>query len=143
VRHHHERYDGRGYPDGLAGDTIPLESRIIFVADAFEAMTSDRPYRKAPGPQHALGELRRHAGTQFDPDPRATVGSMRSEYCSRRVRTQRFATGGSTRHPPAGPNTSESTQRTRCSSTSKANDPRRSCDAAATALQSAVADARP
>jgi HD-GYP domain-containing protein (c-di-GMP phosphodiesterase class II) len=48
VRHRHERYDGRGYPDGLAGETIPLEWRIIFVADAFEAMSSDRPYRKAP-----------------------------------------------------------------------------------------------
>jgi putative nucleotidyltransferase with HDIG domain len=68
VRHHHERYDGRGYPDGLAGDGIPLESRIILVADAFEAMTSDRPYRKAPGAEFAVGELRRHAGTQFDPE---------------------------------------------------------------------------
>jgi diguanylate cyclase (GGDEF)-like protein len=67
VRHHHERYDGGGYPDGLAGDEIPLESRVILVADAFEAMTSDRPYRKAPGLDFALGELRRHAGTQFDP----------------------------------------------------------------------------
>jgi len=66
VRHHHERYDGRGYPDGLAGEAIPLESRIIFVADAFEAMSSDRPYRKAPGEEYALAELRRHAGTQFD-----------------------------------------------------------------------------
>jgi diguanylate cyclase (GGDEF)-like protein/putative nucleotidyltransferase with HDIG domain len=67
VRHHHERFDGRGYPDGLAGDDIPLESRIILVADAYEAMTSDRPYRKAPGEAVAVAELRRHAGTQFDP----------------------------------------------------------------------------
>jgi diguanylate cyclase (GGDEF)-like protein len=67
VRHHHERYDGRGYPDGLAGEQIPLEARIILVADAFEAMTSDRPYRKAPGQDFALAELRRNAGTQFDP----------------------------------------------------------------------------
>ena len=66
VRHHHERIDGRGYPDGLAGQEIPLESRIIHVADAFEAMTSDRPYRDAPGEQFAIGELRRHAGAQFD-----------------------------------------------------------------------------
>ena len=50
VRHHHERFDGGGYPDGLAGEEIPLESRVILVADAFEAMTSDRPYRQAPGP---------------------------------------------------------------------------------------------
>jgi HD-GYP domain-containing protein (c-di-GMP phosphodiesterase class II) len=67
VRHHHERFDGRGYPNGLADEEIPLESRIILVADAFEAMTSDRPYRKAPGPEVAVAELRRHAGTQFDP----------------------------------------------------------------------------
>jgi diguanylate cyclase (GGDEF)-like protein len=68
VRHHHERFDGSGYPDALAGTEIPLESRIILVADAFEAMTSDRPYRKAPGVDFAVGELRRHAGAQFDPD---------------------------------------------------------------------------
>ena len=66
VRHHHERVDGRGYPDGLAGDTIPLESRIILVADAYEAMTSDRPYRTAPGQAFAVQELQRGAGTQFD-----------------------------------------------------------------------------
>jgi diguanylate cyclase (GGDEF)-like protein/putative nucleotidyltransferase with HDIG domain len=68
VRHHHERFDGGGYPDGLGGAEIPLESRIILVADAFEAMTSDRPYRKAPGPEVAVAELRHHAGTQFDPE---------------------------------------------------------------------------
>jgi diguanylate cyclase (GGDEF)-like protein/putative nucleotidyltransferase with HDIG domain len=68
VRHHHERIDGRGYPDGLAGEDIPLESRIILVADSFEAMTSDRPYRRAPGREFAVAELRRNAGTQFDPE---------------------------------------------------------------------------
>jgi diguanylate cyclase (GGDEF)-like protein/putative nucleotidyltransferase with HDIG domain len=67
VRHHHERFDGRGYPDELAGEDIPLESRIILVADAYEAMTSDRPYRKAPGEEVAVAELRKHAGAQFDP----------------------------------------------------------------------------
>jgi diguanylate cyclase (GGDEF)-like protein len=66
IRHHHERYDGKGYPDGLAGDDIPFESRIILAADAYEAMTSDRPYRTAPGRDFAIAELRRHAGTQFD-----------------------------------------------------------------------------
>ena len=66
VRHHHERVDGRGYPDRLAHQEIPLESRIILVADAFEAMTSDRPYRRAPGREFAVQELRRGAGTQFD-----------------------------------------------------------------------------
>jgi diguanylate cyclase (GGDEF)-like protein len=68
VRHHHERIDGRGYPDGLAGSEIPIESRIIHVVDAFEAMTSDRPYREAPGEEFAIRELREHASTQFDPD---------------------------------------------------------------------------
>jgi putative nucleotidyltransferase with HDIG domain len=66
VRHHHERVDGGGYPDGLAGEAIPLESRIILVADAYEAMTSDRPYRTAPGQAFAVEELQRGAGTQFD-----------------------------------------------------------------------------
>jgi diguanylate cyclase (GGDEF)-like protein len=73
VRHHHERFDGSGYPDGLVGAEIPLESRIILVADAFEAMTSDRPYRRAPGQDFALEELRGNAGTQFDPD---VVGAL-------------------------------------------------------------------
>ena len=68
VRHHHERLDGRGYPAGLCGEEIPFESRILFVADAFEAMTSDRPYRLAPGHSYAMDELRRHSGTQFDAD---------------------------------------------------------------------------
>lgn len=67
VRHHHERYDGKGYPDSLAGEEIPLGARILFVADAFEAMTSDRPYRKALTREMALGELERNKVTQFDP----------------------------------------------------------------------------
>jgi diguanylate cyclase (GGDEF)-like protein/putative nucleotidyltransferase with HDIG domain len=67
VRCHHERVDGAGYPTGLAGDAIPLEARILGVADAYEAMTTDRPYRSALPPEEARAELRRHAGTQFDP----------------------------------------------------------------------------
>lgn len=67
VRHHHERPDGQGYPAGLTGDTIPLGSRIVLVADAFDAMTSDRPYRRGMAPERAIAELERHAGTQFDP----------------------------------------------------------------------------
>jgi HD-GYP domain-containing protein (c-di-GMP phosphodiesterase class II)/HAMP domain-containing protein len=66
VRHHHERFDGKGYPDHLAGEEIPLGARILFVADAFEAMTSDRPYRKALSNQMAIDELQRNMGTQFD-----------------------------------------------------------------------------
>jgi diguanylate cyclase (GGDEF)-like protein len=68
VRHHHERPDGEGYPDGLSGDRIPLESRIIGVADAFEAMISDRSYRTGRAERDALAELEEFSGTQFDPD---------------------------------------------------------------------------
>lgn len=67
VRNHHERPDGLGYPAGLRGDDIPLGSRIVMVADAYDAMTSDRPYRRAMEPERAAAELSRHAGTQFDP----------------------------------------------------------------------------
>lgn len=67
VRHHHERWDGRGYPDGLAGEAIPFGSRVIAVADTYDAMTTDRPYRRALTHDEALAELRRGAGTQFDP----------------------------------------------------------------------------
>lgn len=67
VLHHHERMDGCGYPDGLAGDAIPLESRIILVADTFEAITSTRPYRESRARCEALLELEEHSGSQFDP----------------------------------------------------------------------------
>jgi diguanylate cyclase (GGDEF)-like protein/putative nucleotidyltransferase with HDIG domain len=68
VRHHHEWYDGGGYPDGLKGKNIPLEARIVSLADAVEAMASDRPYRRALAPDEILLEIQRSAGTQFDPD---------------------------------------------------------------------------
>ncbi len=67
VRHSHEHFDGSGYPDGLAGEDIPLASRILLVADAFDAMTSDRPYRSAVPHEEAVAELQRNAGRQFDP----------------------------------------------------------------------------
>jgi diguanylate cyclase (GGDEF)-like protein len=67
VLHHHERWDGMGYPEGLAGDEIPLGARIIFIADAYDAMTSDRAYRSRLTPPDAVAELKRCAGTQFDP----------------------------------------------------------------------------
>jgi HD-GYP domain-containing protein (c-di-GMP phosphodiesterase class II) len=67
VRHEHERFDGTGYPDGLAGEEIPLGSRIILACDAYHAMTSDRPYRAGLGHTHAVAELVRCAGSQFDP----------------------------------------------------------------------------
>jgi putative nucleotidyltransferase with HDIG domain len=67
IRHSHEHFDGSGYPDGLRGDAIPLASRILLVADAFDAMTSQRPYRQPMEAAAAIRELERHAGTQFDP----------------------------------------------------------------------------
>ena len=66
VRHHHERWDGRGYPDGLKGEAIPLGARIVALVDAFDAMTHDRPYRRAQSVDHAVSELWRELGTQFD-----------------------------------------------------------------------------
>lgn len=67
IRHHHERYDGLGYPDGLKGDEIPIEARILSVADAVEAMASDRPYRRGLDNQEVIEEIEKCTGTQFDP----------------------------------------------------------------------------
>jgi putative nucleotidyltransferase with HDIG domain len=67
VRHHHERWDGNGYPDRLSGEEIPLGARIFAVADSFDAMTSDRPYRRAMSIDAARAEIARCRGTQFDP----------------------------------------------------------------------------
>jgi putative nucleotidyltransferase with HDIG domain len=68
VLHHHERWDGDGYPHRLAAAAIPIEARLVALADAFDAMTSDRPYRSALTHKEALGEVGRCAGTQFDPE---------------------------------------------------------------------------
>ena len=76
VLHHHERWDGKGYPSGLAGDEIPLGARIIFAADAYDAMIHDRVYRPGVPPERALGELGRCAGTQFDPQ---IVAALRAD----------------------------------------------------------------
>src|SRR5260370_6956982 len=67
VLHHHEWYDGSGYPDGLAGQNIPLHARIVSVCDAYHAMTSTRPYRQRRTPEFALAQLEAGKGTQFDP----------------------------------------------------------------------------
>jgi putative nucleotidyltransferase with HDIG domain len=68
VRHHHERFDGKGYPDGLAGATIPLSARIIMLCDSIDAMLSDRPYRRALTIDQVKGELTRCSALQFDPE---------------------------------------------------------------------------
>jgi HD-GYP domain-containing protein (c-di-GMP phosphodiesterase class II) len=86
VRHHHERWDGGGYPDGLSGDAIPLGARIFAVADALDAITSDRPYRAAGPWERAVAEIRTEAGRQFDP---AIVKAFElREDDLRRIRTQ-------------------------------------------------------
>jgi HD-GYP domain-containing protein (c-di-GMP phosphodiesterase class II) len=68
VRHHHERFDGRGYPDGLRGESIPITARIVGLVDAFDAIISDRPYRRGVSPKDARGILCQNSGTQFDPE---------------------------------------------------------------------------
>lgn len=84
VRSAHERWDGRGYPDGLAGEEIPIESRVIFCCDALDAMTSDRSYRRAMGLDVALRELRENAGSQFDPEVTATLVAVAEELAAAR-----------------------------------------------------------
>jgi HD-GYP domain-containing protein (c-di-GMP phosphodiesterase class II) len=68
VRHHHERYDGKGYPDGLSGEEIPLGARILAVADTFDALRSERPYRLAMSAETACAEIQSCKGSQFDPE---------------------------------------------------------------------------
>jgi HD-GYP domain-containing protein (c-di-GMP phosphodiesterase class II) len=79
VRHHHERLDGSGYPDGLEGDAVPVGARLLAVADAYDAMTSNRPYREPFSSEAALEELRRHAGVQFDPRAVDALVELRAE----------------------------------------------------------------
>ena len=93
VRHHHERFDGRGYPNGLKGDKIPLESRMILIADTFDAMTSDRPYRRAMTTAQALDELKRFAGTQFDPDLVSVILNAGTELDAARLEMERKPKG--------------------------------------------------
>ena len=79
VRSHHKRWDGRGYPDGIAGEAIPLLGRLVCIADAFDAMCSKRPYRDGMEPQAALMELARNAGKQFDPYLVACILDMKPQ----------------------------------------------------------------
>jgi HD-GYP domain-containing protein (c-di-GMP phosphodiesterase class II) len=67
IKYHHERYDGRGYPEGLAGDSIPLHARIMAVADLFDAVTTERPYHAALSPQEAIAYIQNESGKHFDP----------------------------------------------------------------------------
>jgi len=83
VRHHHERWDGTGYPDGLRGEEIPLSARVFAVADALDALTTDRPYRPAVGFPEARAEIARGAGTQFDPSVVAAYDTLPDEEFAR------------------------------------------------------------
>ncbi len=95
VRATHERYDGQGYPDGLAGQQIPLAARIIAICDAYQAMTSDRSYREALSEGHALDELRRCSGSQFDPE---LTGTFR-ELIGEQLRQPYHSAAGALEHP--------------------------------------------
>jgi HD-GYP domain-containing protein (c-di-GMP phosphodiesterase class II) len=68
VKYHHEHYDGTGYPEGLKGEDIPLMARMLTVADSYDSMTADRPYRRAPGQGYAMDELKKCSGKHFDPE---------------------------------------------------------------------------
>jgi diguanylate cyclase (GGDEF)-like protein len=102
VRHHHERVDGRGYPDGLEGGEIPLEARIIFVADSFEAMTSDRPYHAGMPVADALAELRRCAGGQFDPEVVEAMAALLEDGGLTVLALREDGSGHPRMHPPGG-----------------------------------------
>jgi HD-GYP domain-containing protein (c-di-GMP phosphodiesterase class II) len=90
VRNHHERWDGKGYPDGLAGERIPLEAQIVAVADAYDAMTSDRPYKGKKSPEQAAAEIMRCTGTHFS--PRAAQAFM--QFYQEQIITGKFENAG-------------------------------------------------
>ena len=108
IRHSHESFDGSGYPDGLRGEAIPQASRIMLVADAFDAITSTRPYRDALSVAHACEELKRYAGTQFDPEcvnallaylDAEPIGATRARASDRAACTIRAALGSGVAEP--------------------------------------------
>jgi hypothetical protein len=98
VRHHHERWDGQGYPAGLSGKSIPLASRIILISDTIDAMTTDRPYRKRLGLEVVVAELQKCKGTQFDPD---LVDVAVSSVAVRRLITGPTASGATEKSGPS------------------------------------------
>ena len=81
ILHHHERFAGHGYPYGLRANEIPLGARIVAIADAYDAMTHDRPYKRAMSHDAAIVELRQHAGTQFDPELVALFCDLYTDQC--------------------------------------------------------------
>jgi HD-GYP domain-containing protein (c-di-GMP phosphodiesterase class II) len=81
IEQHHERYDGNGYPNGLSGKELRIEGRILAVCDTYDAMTSDRPYRKAMSHEIAIREIHDHSGSQFDPEVAAAFIEICNEGC--------------------------------------------------------------
>lgn len=100
VRHHHERWDGKGYPDRLAGDKIPLPARIVAVADSFDAMTTNRPYSPALTLDQAYGEILHNSGTQYDPQ---VVDAFRRAWESGLIRSIATQTRFNGKNPPFNP----------------------------------------
>ncbi len=104
VRHHHEEFDGTGYPDKLQGESIPLSARLLAIADTYDAITSDRPYRKGGSRERAISEIVDNAGTQFDPDCvkafEAALATGRFEEAGRSLRAFKLKDGGDS-EPPA------------------------------------------
>ncbi len=114
IRHHHEKFDGSGYPDGLAGSAIPLGARIFTFADTLDAMTSDRCYRRAPGLDAARAEVLRCSGKQFDPEiSRAfcDVNDATWKHIRQKVETERFADSSTGWSENADPTTPQHVQR--------------------------------
>ena len=108
VRSHHERWDGTGYPDGLVGEQIPLLARIVAVADAFDAMTSNRPYhpdKKGRTPEVAFAEVRKQSGKQFDPACATAFLDIQEQVMESMVtlrQTSVFRANGAGETPPSG-----------------------------------------
>ncbi|HNY10822.1 MAG TPA: HD domain-containing phosphohydrolase, partial [Candidatus Wallbacteria bacterium] len=113
IRNHHERWDGRGYPDGLAGEKIPRSARVIAVADAYDAMTSNRPYRDAMAMEKVYGEFIKCAGGQFDPMLAEIFVKMLKRMDVATANDKQKATGNSNSMPihniPQSPSTSGTT----------------------------------
>jgi len=102
ILHHHERYAGHGYPFGLCAHEIPLGARIVAIADAYDAMINDRPYKRAISHEQAISELRRHAGTQFDPELVELFCDLYADHAPEPDATVLAMTAGDPghRHPP-------------------------------------------
>ena len=113
ILNHHERWDGDGYPRGLSGEAIPLAARIFFVVDAFDAILSKRCYKAAQSPAEALDELRKNAGTQFDPNVVEAFERVYERILEERFGKQATSRHGGNGHPRVDPAASDPALRVR------------------------------